>query len=64
MTIMHIKLNQGYVAPETDMVSVVPESGICAGSKEQVVIDDNNTTVNIDGQDASGDFTLNNWTEE
>lgn len=60
MTIMHIKLNQGYVAPETDMVSVVPESGICAGSKEQVVKDDNTITT-IEKQTDGHDFELGSW---
>ncbi len=60
---MGIKLNRGYEAPETSLVSVRPECGICAGSKEKVVIDDNNTSVNIDEQSAGDDFTLNSWTE-
>lgn len=60
---MDIKLNRGYMTPETSLVSVTSECGICAGSKEHVVIDDNNTTVNIGDQNAGDDFTLDSWTE-
>lgn len=60
---MDIKFNRGYMTPETSLVSVTLEGGICGASKSQVVFKDDNTTVNIDSQDASGDFTLNDWEE-
>ena len=60
---MYRKLNRGYVAPETSIISVTLESGICGASKSQVVFNDENATVNIDSQDAGGDFTLNDWSE-
>ena len=47
---MFIKLNQGYVAPETNHVSVALECGVCAVSKEQVV-NGNNTSTTIEHQD-------------
>lgn len=53
-----------YVTPLTGLVSVTTECGICAGSKDKVVIDDNNTTVNIDNQQDGGDFTLEGWNEQ
>lgn len=57
---MGIKLNRGYVAPETSLVSVRPECGICAGSKQQVVKDDKTTTT-IEKQTGGDDFELENW---
>lgn len=60
---MYIKLNRSYVAPETNLTSVTIEGGICGASKSQVVFNDENATVNIDSQDAGGDFTLNDWSE-
>ena len=53
--IMDIKLNRGYAAPETSLVRVRPESGICAGSKDPIV-EDKNTDTSIDHQDGR-DFT-------
>ena len=58
---MYIKLNRGYVTPETNLVSVAPECGICAGSKEKVVIDNNNTTTTIDRQEGGDEFTIDQW---
>ncbi len=46
---MDIKLNRGYAAPETSLVRVRPESGICAGSKDPIV-EENNTGTSIDHQ--------------
>ena len=53
--IMDIKLNRGYAAPETSLVRVRPESGICAGSKDPIV-EDKNTDTSIDHQGGK-DFT-------
>ncbi len=47
--IMDIKLNRGYAAPATSLVRVRPESGICAGSKDPIV-EENNTDTSIDHQ--------------
>ena len=58
---MCIKLNRGYVAPETSLISVTTESGICVGSKDKVVIDDNNTTTTIDKQGGGDEFTIGEW---
>jgi len=58
---MRIKLNRGYVTPETNLVCVTLECGICAGSKEKVVIDDNNTTTTIGRQEGGDEFTIDNW---
>ena len=58
---MCIKLNRGYVTPETNLVRVATECGICAGSKDKVVVDDNNTTTTIYSQTDGGDFTLDQW---
>ena len=58
---MYIKLNRGYVTPETNLVSVTPECGICAGSKEKVVVDNNNTTTTIDRQEGGDEFTIDQW---
>ena len=57
---MDIKLNRGYVTPETSLVSVRPECGICAGSKQQVVKDDNTTTT-IEKQTGGEDFEIGEW---
>lgn len=46
---MDIKLNRGYAAPETSLVRVRPESGICAGSEDPIV-EDKNTETSIDYQ--------------
>ena len=46
---MDIKLNRGYAAPETSLVRVRPESGICAGSNDPIV-EDKNTETSIDNQ--------------
>ena len=46
---MDIKLNRGYAAPETSLVRVRPESGICAGSNDPIV-EDKNTETSIDRQ--------------
>lgn len=61
---MCIKLNRGYVAPETKLVSVATECGICAGSKEKVVINDDNTTTTIERQTGGDDFTIGSWDNE
>ena len=50
-----------YVTPLTRLVSVTTECGICAGSKDKVVIDDNNTTTTIERQTGGDDFTISDW---
>lgn len=50
-----------YEAPQTKRTQVSLESGICASSKEKVVVDDENTTVDIERQDEGGSFELNTW---
>ena len=57
---MYIKLNRSYVAPETNLTSVTIEGGICVGSKDQVVVD-NNTTTTIDRQEGGDEFTIGEW---
>ncbi len=58
---MGIKLNRGYEAPETSLVSVRPECGICAASKEKVVTEKDNTTTTIDRQEGGDEFTIGEW---
>lgn len=50
-----------YESPQTKKTQVNLESGICASSKEKVVIDDENTTVNIERQEEGGDFSIDTW---
>lgn len=50
-----------YEAPQTKRTQVSLESGICASSKEKVVVDDENTTVDIERQDEGGSFELDTW---
>lgn len=51
-----------YTTPLTSLVSVTTECGICAGSKDKVVmIDDNNTTTTIERQTGGDDFTISDW---
>ncbi len=58
---MCMKLNRGYVTPETSLVSVRPECGICAGSKDKVVTKEGNTTTTIDRQEGGDEFTIDQW---
>ena len=52
-----------YEAPVTKETPVNLESGICAGSYEgkEVVIDDENTTVDISRQTEGGSFEIEAW---
>lgn len=50
-----------YEAPQTKRTQVSLESGICASSKEKVVVDDENTTVDIERQNEGGSFELDTW---
>lgn len=50
-----------YEAPQTKRTQVSLESGICASSKEKVVVDDENTTVDIERQKEGGSFELDTW---
>lgn len=50
-----------YEAPQTKRTQVSLESGICASSKEKVVVDDENTTVDIKRQNEGGSFELDTW---
>ena len=58
---MDIKLNRGYMTPETSLVSVTSECGICAASKEKVVTEKDNTTTTIDRQEGGDEFTIGQW---
>lgn len=63
-TMNMFKKNSGkgaYVTPLTRLVSVTTECGICAGSKDKVVIDGNNTTTTIEKQTGGDDFTISDW---
>ena len=53
-----------YVTPLTSLTRVTTECGICAGSKDKVVIDDNNTTTTIERQTGGDDFTIGGWDNE
>lgn len=53
-----------YITPLTRLVSVETECGICAASKEKVVINDNNTTTTIERQTGGDDFTISGWDNE
>lgn len=50
-----------YEAPQTEWIEVLMEDGICAGSRQDVVVDDENTTVSIEEQQNGGDFTIDTW---
>lgn len=52
-----------YETPVTTCTAVELEQGICASSKEKVVIDNNNTTVDINRQDEGGSFEIDTWNE-
>lgn len=52
---------KAYSAPETRLVSVATECGICAGSKDKVVMDDENTSTDIERQTGGDDFTIDSW---
>lgn len=58
---MDIKLNRVYMTPETSLVSVTSECGICAASKEKVVTEKDNTTTTIDRQEGGDEFTIGKW---
>lgn len=55
------KEKEKYESPFTKKTQVNLESGICANSKEKVVIDDENTTVNIEEQTNGGSFEIDTW---
>lgn len=51
-----------YEAPHTERIQVSLESGVCAASKEKVVVDDDNTSVSIERQGGEGsDFVIDSW---
>lgn len=50
-----------YEAPQTRRTQVSLESGICAASKEKVVVNDENTTVDIERQEEGGTFEIDTW---
>lgn len=50
-----------YETPETKKMEVFIEENICAGSRDKVVVDDDNTAVTIDEQEKGGDFTIDTW---
>lgn len=52
-----------YEAPRTKRTRVALESGICASSKEKVVVDNTNATVDIDRQTEGGTFEITTWDE-
>ena len=52
-----------YEAPVTTRTAVELEQGICAASREKVVVNDENTTVNINRQDEGGSFEIDTWNE-
>ncbi len=52
---------KAYTAPDTRLVSVATECGICAGSKDKVVINDDNTSTDIERQTGGDDFTIESW---
>lgn len=47
-----------YIQPLTRLIQVQLEEGLCAASKESVVIDNDNTTVDISRQEVGGDFEV------
>ncbi len=56
---MKLKM-KNYVAPEAFLTRVCTESGICNGSKQEIVESDN-TKVSIKEQADGGDFTITGW---
>lgn len=50
-----------YESPSTKKTQVELEEGVCAASKEKVVVNDQNTTVDINKHQVGGDFELENW---
>lgn len=50
-----------YESPDTQRVTVILEGGVCAASKEKVVVDDNNTSVDIEEQGNGGDYEIGSW---
>ena len=60
---MKERQEEKYEAPLTKRTQVCLESGICVSSKDKVVINDENTTVNISRQGEGGSFELNTWDE-
>ena len=55
------KEKEKYESPFTKKTQVKLESGICASSKEKVVVDDENTTVDIERQEEGGTFEIDTW---
>jgi hypothetical protein len=56
---MKLKM-KNYVAPEAFLTRVCTESGICSGSKEEIV-KEKNTSLSILKQDEGGEFTITGW---
>lgn len=54
---------KAYEAPDTRKTQVELECDIMVGSKEKVVIDDDNTTVDIREHANGGSFELDKWDE-
>ena len=56
---MKLKM-KNYVAPEAFLTRVCTESGICNGSKEEIV-KEKNTSLTISEQDKGGEFPIDGW---
>lgn len=53
-----------YETPATRKSQIELEDGFMAGfSKEKIVTDDKNTTVDIERHEVGGDFELDKWNE-
>jgi len=52
-----------YESPATKKTQVEMEEGFLKGSKQPVVANDKNTTVEIERQGAGGNFELDTWNE-
>lgn len=58
---MRQTLRDKYESPDTQRVTVILEGGVCAASKEKVVVDDENTSVDIEEQGNGGDYEIGSW---
>lgn len=56
---MKLKM-KNYVAPDTRLMRVCTESGICNGSKQKIV-EEKNTSLSISPQGEGGEFTITGW---